>query len=211
MAGHSALLFLEAVKSARLISFDLGDAPWSRPAAGARNHAIPLTHKLQRSARPGEPTNKSVHVTAICRHLGATDIMAQAFGERFEAVFGLSNNTVPTYAREHPSLDCDVLFVDGAKFGEQRWLDLQNFRQLTRPGAVLFYDEASTLECVRGEVSEDSPLCQGNDGAAKAYNRAAQRGLVKVIDCRWAIHGVPGGGYLKKGVRGDGSCVAEYQ
>ena len=136
--------------------------------------------------------------------------MKSAFGERFEAVWGLSNNTVPSYAREHPSHVCDVLFVDGAKFAEQRWLDLQNFRRLTRPGAVLFYDEATTLECVKGEVSENSPLCHGLDGASKAYNRAAKQGLVKVVDCRWAVRGVPGGGLNKKGVVGDGSCVAEY-
>ena len=36
MAGHSALLFLQTVKKARLVSFDLGDAPWSRPAAGTQ-------------------------------------------------------------------------------------------------------------------------------------------------------------------------------
>ena len=31
MAGNSALLFLETIKQARLVSFDLGDCPWTHP------------------------------------------------------------------------------------------------------------------------------------------------------------------------------------
>ena len=33
MSGHSALLFLETAPHAKLVSFDLGDSPWSRPMA----------------------------------------------------------------------------------------------------------------------------------------------------------------------------------
>lgn len=126
---------------------------------------------------------------------------------------GLSNNTVPLYAREHPGFRCDVLFVDGAKYSEQRWLDLQNFRKLAYPGALLFYDEAASLECVRGEVDEASAACESPEWASKAYNRAAKQGLVKVIDCIWPIkNGNKYGGLPKKGTSGhDGSCLAEYQ
>ena len=115
-------------------------------------------------------------------------------------MFGLSNNTVRSYASEHPGLDCDVVFVDGAKFTEQRLLDLQRFRSWSHHGGVLFYDEATSIECVNGTVGERHKLCQGNDGASKAYNRAVKTGLVKVVDCRWPDNFRPS----------DGSCVAEY-
>jgi predicted O-methyltransferase YrrM len=172
MSGHSAMLFLQSTE-AKLISFDLGDSPWTRPAA---------------------------------------DIISAAYGNRFEFVIGLSNNTVHQYRADHPALSCDVLFVDGSKFPEQRLLDLHNFRRLAKSGSVLFYDEASSLPCVMGEVPETSRLCSGNEGAAIAYNRAAREGLVKVTECRWAIteDGKIRGGIPKKGHIGDGSCVAEY-
>ena len=105
-----------------------------------------------------------------------------------------------SYAAEHPKLDCDVVFVDGAKFTEQRLIDLHRFRQLSHRGGILFYDEAMSLPCVNGTIDESHPLCRGEDGASRAYNRAVKSGLVKVVDCRWA--------FLKR--PSDGSCVAEY-
>ena len=135
--------------------------------------------------------------------------MSAAYGDRFEFVVGLSNNTVRAYAQKHPDLQCDVLFIDGAKFPDQRFVDLHTFRKLARSQAVLFYDEAASLPCVRGQVPEKSSLCSSPDGASKAYNRAAKQGLTKVIDCRWAVRGKAG--YPKEGKSGgDGSCVAEY-
>lgn len=193
MAGHSSLLFLETATQARVVSFDLGDCPWTRPQG---------------------------------------ELLATTYGrERFELVLGLSNNTIHAYAREHPGLRCDVVMVDGSKFPEPRYLDLQSFRALSRcqavalapspkrehsppspptarlrsPGAVLFYDEASSLACVNGSVPPYSRMCGGFEGAARAYNRAAREGLVRVVDCAWA--GADDVGYRRTG---DGSCVAEY-
>ena len=94
MAGHSSLLFLETAPQARVVSFDLGDCPWTRPQA---------------------------------------ELLAATYGrDRFELVLGLSNNTIHTYAREHPGLSCDVVMVDGSKFPEPRYLDLRSFRALSR-------------------------------------------------------------------------------
>lgn len=73
-------------------------------------------------------------------------------------------------------------------------------------GAPVFYDEATTLACVRGEVPEKS--CHGHFGAAMAYNRASREGWLRAVDCRWspmdqAKHGA-------RSYERDGSCVAEY-
>ena len=79
---------------ARVVSFDLGDCPWTRPQG---------------------------------------ELLAATYGrDRFELVLGLSNNTIHTYAREHPGLSCDVVMVDGSKFPEPRYLDLRSFRALSR-------------------------------------------------------------------------------
>ena len=168
MSGHSALLFLETVKAAKVVSFDLGDCSWTRPQG---------------------------------------ELLRAAYGaERFELELGLSNNTVPLYARRHPRLQCDVVMVDGSKFTEPRWQDLLTFRKLGGPGAVLFYDEAVTMACVNGSVPEFHHKCRGLEGAAVAYNRAVRRKLVRLVDCKWARE-AQGEGYAWNG---DGSCVAEY-
>ena len=60
--------------------------------------------------------------------------------------------------------------------------------------------------CVNGSVAPHSRLCGGFEGAARAYNRAAREGLVRVVDCAWAR-----GGDTGYRTTGDGSCVAECQ
>eukprot|EP00966_Prymnesium_polylepis_P298182 6890258-Prymnesium_polylepis.2 len=59
-----------------------------------------------------------------------------------------------------------------------RLADLYAFREVSSARAILFYDEATTLRCVKGLAPESS--CRGNFGASMAYNRVAREGLVKV-------------------------------
>ena len=154
-----------------------------------------------------------------------------AYGaERFELVAGLSNESVVRYrqrrlvaeadsfssgARPLPRLLgpqeralCDVVFVDGAKHLEGRLADLYAFKTLSSPNAILFYDEATTLRCVKGLAPESS--CPGHFGASMAYNRVAREGLVKVQACEWAPREQGAAGRRRGGPAPDGSCVAQY-
>ncbi len=157
-------------------------------------------------------------------------LMERAYGDRFQLVEGLSNETVPRWA-SGDRVRCDALFVDGAKHLEPRLEDLRNFRSITpavrtyidasglvvwwcdsclssaarAQGAPVFYDEATTLACVRGEAPEKS--CQGHFGATMAYNRASREGWLRVVDCRWSS--MDQAKHARSYER-DGSCVAEY-
>ena len=57
-------------------------------------------------------------------------LMERAYGDRFQLVEGLSNETVPRWA-SGDRVRCDALFVDGAKHLEPRLEDLRNFRSIT--------------------------------------------------------------------------------
>ena len=124
MASHSALLFLEVARQANIVSFDLGDCPWTRPQG---------------------------------------DLLKASYGSRFELVLGLSANIRQTrYAMRHlestgRKLECDVAFVDGSKFHEQRWTDMLNFRNASRAGTLLIYDEATSVACVNGSTPRSTP------------------------------------------------------
>ena len=157
-------------------------------------------------------------------------LMERAYGDRFQLVEGLSNETVPRWA-SGDRVRCDALFVDGAKHLEPRLEDLRNFRSITpavrtyidarglvlwwcdsclstaarAQGAPVFYDEATTLACVRGEAPEKS--CHGHFGATMAYNRASREGWLRVVDCRWSS--MDQAKHARSYER-DGSCVAEY-
>ena len=69
---------------------------------------------------------------------------------------------------------------------------------------TLFYDEATTMECVTGQANEKH--CGGHFGASMAYNRAAREGLVKVGACAWSKNDQK---QSNSGNR-DGSCIAEF-
>jgi hypothetical protein len=63
----------------------------------------------------------------------------------------------------------------------------QRFKQLAWRGAILFYDEAASFACVKGEVPEHDRECDSPDNAARAYNPTRTRprlGMVRVINCR---------------------------
>ena len=116
MAGHSAMLFLETARAAKVVSFDvrIGD--------------------LSPLLSPGAPTRgtlsfpRQMHDNAWS--LPQSALMERAYGDRFRLVEGLSNETVPRWA-SGDRVRCDALFVDGAKHLEPRLEDLRNFRSIT--------------------------------------------------------------------------------
>lgn len=69
-------------------------------------------------------------------------LMERAYGDRFQLVEGLSNETVPRWA-SGDRVRCDALFVDGAKHLEPRLEDLRNFRSITP--AVRTYIDAHVV------------------------------------------------------------------
>ena len=92
LAGHTALLFLEAAPAAHVLSFDLGEWPWAKKQAA---------------------------------------LLTRAYGvARFKAVFGSSEETLPSYARTRMRPKCDVAFIDGGKTEQLRMADLKTFARL---------------------------------------------------------------------------------
>lgn len=125
-------------------------------------------------------------------------LLARAYGSRFRVFWGSSLQTVPAYHEP-----CDVTFLDGGKSEEMRLADLRNFATLSRPGALLLFDEATTQACVRGQGDKvgscgKKQLAWG--GASYAYHRASREGLISVGKCNWP----------KALVGKDGVCTARY-
>jgi len=139
MAGHSAMLFLETARTAKVVSFDVRIRD-SNPAT-THNPGPYDTHPHQHKAvleqlrgSPGAPTRgarsfpRQMHDNAWS--LPQSALMERAYGDRFQLVEGLSNETVPRWA-SGDRVRCDALFVDGAKHLEPRLEDLRNFRSIT--------------------------------------------------------------------------------
>ena len=134
-AGHTSLLWLEAMPTARVTAFDMGDMAYAAKQAA---------------------------------------LLKRAYGNRFEVVWGSSSETVPAHA---PRLrrTCDVVFLDGGKSEELRLADLKNFQNWSTKGALLLFDEVTTMACVKGygnRVVSCGSLKQAWDGTAYAYHSA---------------------------------------
>ena len=54
-------------------------------------------------------------------------------------------------AESAPEIKCDVVFVDGAKGTAARANDLNLFRAISKPGAMVFGDEIDTVSCASGQ------------------------------------------------------------
>ena len=148
-AGHSALLFLDALPRARHFEFSWGAAP----------------------LQAFEPQNAAM--------------LREVYGrERFTYIYGDTNVTLRAFAANRSSVRCDVVFVDGAKGIAHRTNDLALFRRISRPGTLVFGDEANTAECMSGQVDEAHPLCaMHNFDTEWAYNRLVRAGFLKYEAC----------------------------
>ena len=115
-------------------------------------------------------------------------LLSRAYGAaRFQAVFGSSDETVPSYSSRLPkkASKCDVAFSDGGKTESLRLADLRNFRQLARPQALLLFDEITSLACVRGEGEREDSCGHAWQGTTYAYHRASREGWLRIDRCAW--------------------------
>ena len=159
-AGHSALVFLEGLpSSAKLYSFDLGDAKWAQKNA---------------------------------------NYIAQNYGSRFRYIKGDSQETLKH--SEFAGLVCDVILIDGAKDAHHRRHDILLFKNISRPGALLFLDEVNNLACVSGAINDSHEACLRGKYAAcsKEYNKLSTEKVFKIHEC------------TETPTVDDGYCVAEF-
>ena len=115
-------------------------------------------------------------------------LLSRAYGaDRFQAVFGSSDETVPSYSSRltKKASKCDVAFSDGGKTESLRLADLRNFRRLARPQALLLFDEITTLACVRGEGEREDHCGHAWQGTTYAYHRASREGWLRIDRCAW--------------------------
>lgn len=109
-----------------------------------------------------------------------------AFGSSFTYVDGDTNMSIRKFALSNPDVKCDVIFVDGAKGTRPRILDIEMFRSISKPGAMMFGDEADTVSCVSGTVGSDGkPVgCTGSfGGTANAYHGLVRSGFLRYEAC----------------------------
>ena len=86
-----------------------------------------------------------------------------------------------------------VVYIDGAKGYSPALLNLIDMRNMSTPAStLLLFDEATSEACVNGTLQERDPTCDGPLGgpgglgmhsSARAYNRAARAGLIRVKGC----------------------------
>ena len=103
------------------------------------------------------------------------------FGPRFNYIDGDTNVTLRNFAESAPEIKCDVVFVDGAKGTAARANDLNLFRAISKPGAMVFGDEIDTVSCASGQ---DNPTgCTTFGRTALAYHKAVRSGFLKYESC----------------------------
>jgi hypothetical protein len=103
-------------------------------------------------------------------------------------------------------LQCDVAFADGYKSFAKRYADMQNFRKLSRKGALAFLDEVSDGECASGRVPEAQCVFNSSrfhvehdySEESRAYNRLVAEKAIAVDAC------------IETPTPGDGFCLARF-
>ena len=206
-AGLSAILMLEAARSARLVSFDLADFRWAHRADElVRQH-------YGRRRFPGVVFGDSSLTVATLKDAAAA--AAASTGDvplvKMDGFEGDDAARLPKsdkqYLQRHtrsgiipqalaqaigPPLHCDAGFIDGAKTFTGRLRHILSMRSVSSPGTVVFMDEVTSKECCDGTFGDGDehaarckPLNEGYYDATRAYSHAAKRGLLKVVECDW--------------------------
>ena len=88
------------------------------------------------------------------------------FPGRHMLIEGDSRVTVPAFAREHPTVNFDLAFIDGGHAYENAWADIISMRALCRSDTVVVMDDLV-------------PWRPWGAGPAKAWAQALAEGLVE--------------------------------
>ena len=103
----------------------------------------------------------------VVRH--AKEFIDQHYMGRHELVIGDSKLTVPKYAREHPEISFDLVFIDGGHDLMTASADIANLRLLCNPGAGIVVDDLT-------------PWLDWGAGPTAAWNEAVRQGLIVPIE-----------------------------
>jgi predicted O-methyltransferase YrrM len=95
---------------------------------------------------------------------------------------GQSGTTVPQFAREHPDVSCDIVFIDGSKAFEQRVADLTNFRALSHAKTLVLMDDIASEACLTGGACDKVQHTNYNTAQA-AYRHKVDTGELVVHRC----------------------------
>ena len=121
----------------------------------------------------------------------ADRLLKNAYGSRrFPGViWGDSKDTVQRMATRHPHT-CDLVFVDGDKSYDGRYKTLWALSDASRPNALVFMDEVTSMACVNGTFApgaEHAEHCThlGQYPPVRAYNDACREGWLRVERCAW--------------------------
>lgn len=97
---------------------------------------------------------------------------------------GQSGTTVPQFAKEHPGVRCDLVFIDGSKAFDQRVADLTNFRALSHPKTLVLMDDIASEACLKGGgVCETVDTHTNYNTAQAAYRHKVDKGELIVQRC----------------------------
>ena len=161
MAGHSALIFLDALPNATFYEFDLGDLDCDP------------THPHEACSSSGFATKNSKMLT-------------EAYSpQRFVYVAGDIAKTLPAYKKKWDStgVRCDVVFVDGRKGVHERRSDVISFQKIAKPEAMVFGDEANGVACMSGAVNSTHPACNMRFKTEHAWNSLVRHNVLKFESC----------------------------
>eukprot|EP00439_Symbiodinium_sp_Y106_P073058 s2900_g13.t1 len=122
-AGHSALRWLTH-SSAKVLSFDLGDHPYSRPAAMWLASQFPEKLRCKLDQRDAENGAEALAVSL------AGVIRTRRILRRLELIWGDSLATVPEFHRQKPELQSELIFIDGGHSYDCAIRDLKNLAAL---------------------------------------------------------------------------------
>ena len=124
--------------------------------------------------RPGTATNPGLGDTAtkMLENLGRTTF-----------VQGYTHESVPKFIKNHPGVQCDILFIDGSKRFEDRLHDLNNFRKISHKHTLMLIDDIASEECVRGHSNCPTATIANHETAQTAIRQKVQQGELDITRC----------------------------
>jgi predicted O-methyltransferase YrrM len=89
----------------------------------------------------------------------------KSYPGRHELVLGDSTETLPAFARTHPDLRFDLVFIDGGHDYEVAMADIVNFRRMAHADTIVIMDDMT-------------PWWEWGEGPTKAWREAVAAGVI---------------------------------